>query len=196
MIKCVDLADIDEALDCTSPDNMAGIVPSIIFGYWDDVATWPDYPSKTTDPLAMDAAGVLVGDVVMATGCKAYKMAIQDGSAEFKITGQGESGGESFLYDMNIILPKLRKKIFGFENATKGRKMFFIVTDNNGVSYLMGDKRRGAEKSTDGSSTTGAKMTDLNQTTLHYTFSSPRKVVYEGDMKTILTAATAPAAGG
>lgn len=194
MIKCVNLADIDEALDCTSPDNMAGIVPSLIFGYWDDVATWPDYPVKTTEALAMDAAGVIIGDVVMTAGAKAYKMAIQDGSAEFKITGQGEPGGESFLYDLNVILPKLRKAIFGFENATKGRKMFFIVTDNNGVSYLMGDKRRGAEKATDGSSTTGAKMTDLNKTTLHYTFSSPRKCVYEGDTKVLLTAAVS--AGG
>ncbi len=46
--------------------------------------------------------------------------------------------------DLNIISAKMRKKIFGFENATKGRKMFFIVTDNNGTNYLMGDKRRGA----------------------------------------------------
>lgn len=78
--------------------------------------------------------------------------------------------------DLNIISAKMRKKIFGFENATKGRKMFFIVTDNNGTNYLMGD-----------GATTGASSTARNQNTLHYTFTAPRKCVYEGDTEDILT---------
>ena len=107
--------------------------------------------------------------------------------AEFKITDQGESGGESFLMDLNIISAKMRKKIFGFENATKGRKMFFIVTDNNGTNYLMGDKRRGALRASGDGATTGASSTARNQNTLHYTFTAPRKCVYEGDTEDILT---------
>ena len=61
--------------------------------------------------------------------------------------------------DLNIISAKMRKKIFGFENATKGRKMFFIVTDNNGTNYLMGDKRRGALRASGDGATTGASST-------------------------------------
>ena len=123
----------------------------------------------------------------MKDGCRAYKMDFTDELAEFKITDQGESGGESFLMDLNIISAKMRKKIFGFENATKGRKMFFIVTDNNGTNYLMGDKRRGALRASGDGATTGASSTARNQNTLHYTFTAPRKCVYEGDTEDILT---------
>ena len=166
---CIALDDINEAMDCENQDNMGGIIPSVIFGYHADVATWPDYPKKTESPL------------------RAYKMDFTDELAEFKITDQGESGGESFLMDLNIISAKMRKKIFGFENATKGRKMFFIVTDNNGTNYLMGDKRRGALRASGDGATTGASSTARNQNTLHYTFTAPRKRVYEGDTEDILT---------
>lgn len=186
--KCIALDDINEAMDCDNMDNMGGIVPSIIYGYHEDVATWPDYPTKAEAALKLDEAGAFKGDVVMKTGCKAYKMEITDELAEFKITDQGEVGGESFLYDLNIIAAKMRKKIFGFENATKGRKMFFIITDNNGTNYLMGDKRRGAVRASGDGSTTGSGSTARNQNSLRYTFTCPRKLVYEGDMETLLTA--------
>ena len=43
---CIALDDINEAMDCENQDNMGGIIPSVIFGYHADVATWPDYPKK------------------------------------------------------------------------------------------------------------------------------------------------------
>lgn len=185
--SCIALDDINEAMDCDNRDNMGGIIPSVIYGYHEDVAVWPEYPTKTADPLTLEAAGTLTGDLVMKEGCRAYKIDFIDDLSEFKMTDQGESGGESYLYDLNIISAKMRKKIFGFENATKGRKMFFIVTDNNGTNYLMGDKRRGALRASGDGSTTGASSTTRNQTTLHYTFIAPRKCVYEGDTEDILT---------
>ncbi len=185
---CIALDDINEAMDCSNMDNMGGIVPSVIYGYHEDVATWPDYPTKDAAALTLEEAGTLKGDLVMKTGCRAYKMEFLDEVSEFKITDQGETGGESYLYDLNIISAKMRKKIFGFENATKGRKMFFLVQDNNGTWYLMGDKRRGALRASGDGSTTGASSTARNQNTLHYTFTSPRKCVYEGDTEDILTA--------
>lgn len=186
--KCIALDDINEAMDCDNMDNMGGIEPSVIYGYHEDVATWPDYPNKTEASLTLDEAGALVGDVVMKAGCRAYKMDFTDELAEFKITDQGEVGGESFLYDLNIIAAKMRKKMFGFENATKGKKMFFIVTDNNGTMYLLGDKRRGAVRASGDGSTTGSSSTARNQQALRYTFTCPRKLVYEGDTETLLTA--------
>lgn len=68
-------------------------------------------PEKTDDPLSLEAAGALVGDLVMKEGCRAYKMDITDELAEFKITDQGETGGESFLMDLNIIRPRCGKDI-------------------------------------------------------------------------------------
>lgn len=191
---CISLDDINEAMDCNNPNNMGGIIPSVIYGYHADVAVWPEYPVKTDKALSLDDAGTLKGDLVMKEGCRAYKMDFTDELSEFKITDQGETGGESYLYDLSIIAAKMRKKIFGFENATKGRKMFFIVTDNNGTHYLMGDKRRGAMRTSGDGATTGASSTTRNQNSLHYTFTSPMKCVYEGDTEDILT--VKQAAGG
>lgn len=71
---CIALDDINEAMDCENQDNMGGIIPSVIFGYHADVATWPDYPKKTESPLSLEEAGTLVGDLVMKESCRAYKM--------------------------------------------------------------------------------------------------------------------------
>lgn len=183
---CIALDDINEAMDCDNMDNMGGIVPTIVYGYHADVAVWPEYPKKAAEALSLEQAGVLTGDLVMKDGCKAYKMDFTDEVSEFKITDQGETAGESFLYDLSIISAKMRKKIFGFENATKGRRMFFLVQDNNGTWYLMGDKRRGAMRTSGDGSTTGASSTARNQNSMHYTFTAPRKCVYEGDTENIL----------
>lgn len=190
---CIALDDIDEGMDCNNIGNQGGIVPSVIYGYHADVAVWPDYPVKTAEPLTLDQAGTLTGDLVMKEGCRAYKMEFTDNLAEFKMTDQGEAGSESTLMDLNIISPKMRKKVFGFQNATKGRKMFFIVTDNNGTCYLMGDKRRGAQQASGDGSTTGTDGSTRNQTSLHYTFTAPLKCVYEGDTEDILTVKNAAA---
>ena len=71
---CIALDDINEAMDCENQDNMGGIIPSVIFGYHADVATWPDYPKKKESPLSLEEAGTLVGDLVMKENCRAYKM--------------------------------------------------------------------------------------------------------------------------
>ena len=86
---------------------------------------------------------------------------------------------------------RIRKKLLGFMNAAKGRKLFFIVEDNNGVKYLMGDRRRGAilASDSDGAST-GTGATERNQTSLKFQYNAPRALAYEGDCENILTAAT------
>lgn len=188
MGKCITLANIDQALSCADMDNMGGLTPKLIYGYWNDVDVWPTVPAGTElAPIALDAAGVLTGDLVMKAGTSAYQMDFTDETGELKISDQGETGGESYLYDLSIVLAKARKQIFGFENATKGRKMFFIVQDNNGTYYLMGDKRNGAKKVSGDGSTTGTKATDLNKNSLHYTYNALRKLTYAGDVETLLT---------
>lgn len=194
--KCVDLSNIDDSLDCENLDNMGGIVPRLIYGYWDDVVTWPDFPKPTADKaLTLEEAGTLSGDVVMKEGTCAYMIDFTEDTGEFKITDQGETGGESYLYDLTIIAAKMRAKIFGFQNATKGRRMFFIPQDNNGNYYLMGDKRNGAKSASGDGSTTGANATARNQNTLHYTYNGQRKLVYAGDVANILKVTPAPPAG-
>jgi hypothetical protein len=190
MTKCVNLADIDLNLSCAEQDNMGGIAPVVIFGYADEVGTWPDFPAATGNTaIDMEAAGALDGDVVMATGCRAYKFEFTDDVGSFTIAPQGENGGESFLYTLSIINAKIRKKILGFVNAVKGKKIFFIVQDNNGVYYLMGDAKRGARLANDSEGfVTGTNPTERNQASLNFTYSCPRALCYEGDVTNLLTA--------
>ena len=195
MVKnCVELADIDEAVSCADLDNLAGVVQSLIYGYWEDVASWPDLPAPSGEASAMSfaEAGAWDGDLVMKEGCRAYQLVFTDDSGELTITDQGETGGESCKYELAIVRAKMTQVIFGFENATRGRRLFMIVTDKNGNRYLMGDKLNAAKKIAADASTTGKAGTELNKTPLKFNYSCPRKLMYLGDVVKILKVAEAP----
>ena len=55
--KCIELSDIDEAVLCADLDNLAGVVQSLVYGYWEDVASWPDMPAPSGEDAAMSFAG-------------------------------------------------------------------------------------------------------------------------------------------
>lgn len=190
---CIQLADIEEAVNCSELDNLAGVVVELIYFYWNDVATWPDMPAPTTEDGAMtfEEAGAWSGDVVMKEGCRAYKLVFTDDSGELTITDQGEQGGESCLYELNVTRAKMSQVIFGFENATRGRRLGLIVTDKNGNRYLFGDKLNAARRVAADASTTGKVGTDLNKTPLKFTYGCPRKLMYTGDVENILKIAGA-----
>ena len=197
MGKCVSLADIDANVSCEEFDNLAGIVDEVIYGYWDDVESWPELPSGTNNAsLDFETAGAWNGSVVMKAGTRAYKLRFTDGTGVFTMTDQGEVGGESVLYQLDFIRAKISKLILGFMNATRGRKLFFIVTDKNGISYLMGDKLNAALKVAGDAATTGTAQTDRNGVPLRFTYSCPRNLAYTGDKSTILTAVPAGQNGG
>lgn len=192
MANCVTLADIDANVSCEEFDNLAGIVDEIIYGYWDDVATWPNLPSGTQNQnLTLQDAGAWDGNITMKADTRAYKLRFTDGTGVLTMTDQGEQGGESVLYQLDIVRAKISQLILGFQNATRGRKLFFIVTDKNGISYLMGDKLNAAQKVAADASTTGTAPTDRNGVPLRFTYSCPRNLVYTGDKVNILTAVPA-----
>lgn len=192
MANCVTLADIDANVSCEEFDNLAGIVDEIIYGYWDDVATWPNLPSGTQNQnLTLQDAGAWDGSITMKAETRAYKLRFTDGTGVLTMTDQGEQGGESVLYQLDIVRAKISQLILGFQNATRGRKLFFIVTDKNGISYLMGDKLNAAQKVAADASTTGTAPTDRNGVPLRFTYSCPRNLVYTGDKVNILTAVPA-----
>lgn len=191
MKKCISLANIDAQVSCQDNDNVGGIIDNVIYGYWDDVETWPDFPAPAAGgetPLTLDAAGTLDGDVVMKAGTCAYKLEHLDETGHFDMTDQGEQGSESVLYQLDIIRNKMTSVVFGFMNATRGRKMFFIVTDKNGNSYLMGDKLNAARRIASDAASTGTATTDRNSVPMRFTYTCPRNLVYTGDKVNILTA--------
>lgn len=188
--KCIELADIDELVSCQDIDNLAGIVQEVIYFYWEDVATWPDLPTPSDDgTMSLEEAGAWDGDVVMKEGCRAYKLVFTEDSGELTITDQGETGGESCRYELTVTRAKMSKVIFGFENATRGRRLGLIVTDKNGSCYLFGDKLNAAHKVAADASTTGKSGTELNKTPLKFGYDCPRKLMYTGDVTNILTVA-------
>ena len=65
--KCIELADIDEIVSCADLDNLAGVVQSLVYGYWEDVASWPDLPAPSGEAAAMSfaEAGAWDGDLVI-----------------------------------------------------------------------------------------------------------------------------------
>jgi hypothetical protein len=190
MANCYSLANIDEAISCADLDNLAGVVQEIIYGYWDDVDGFPDLPSpgQQGDSMTFEQAGTWGGDLFMKEGKCAYKLVGTEGSAVLTITDQGEEGGHSVRYQLDIDRAKMNAVIFGFENATRGRRLFLIVTDKNGVSYLMGDKNTAARRVPADASTTGQRAdSDVNRVPLRFQYDCPRKLVYQGDKVEILT---------
>ncbi|GAB6122296.1 hypothetical protein [Dysgonomonas termitidis] len=187
--KCIELEDVDQNLGCNG-GNAGGISTRVIYGYWDDVAAWPDEPAPAspTVPLPLDEAGALVGDLVMKPGTRAFYFDMTEDAGNFTVTTEGEVDGMSVIYTLNIVKAKLSKTVFGFINAALNRKMFFIVQDMNDVEYLMGGKKRGCSYVPGGDgAVTGTAASDRNQTTLQFTYRAGKALVYEGETEGLLT---------
>lgn len=185
--KCIGLEDLQFGQNCADQDNMGGITPSVLAFDWHDVAVWPKLPTRASDaPMDFEKAGAWNGDLVLKTGLKASIIEFTDDSGLLNITDQGETGGISFLYDLTMVFAKMRAEVFGFENATKSNRMGFIVTDSNGERYLLGDKGRGATRVTGDGSTTGTASADRNQSSVRFNYSCPRKLIYTGDVDSLL----------
>lgn len=87
MSKCIALATIAAVANCVDTDNRAGIVDRILFGYAEEVGTWPTLPIGTENaPLTLAQAGAWDGDLAMANGCQLYELNITDETGELKIT--------------------------------------------------------------------------------------------------------------
>lgn len=192
--KCINLTDIDHQLSCEG-GNMAGIVPKVIYGYHEDVAVWPTEPVPAVDettqaitPVELEAAGTLVGDLTMKPGTRAFTFDFTEDAGNFSIVPVGEIDGAHFEYNLNIVKARISQMILGFMNAASTRKMFFIVQDENGEYYLMGNKRRGASYITGGDgAATGTSSADRNQTSMQFRFRSGKALVYNGKTDELLT---------
>lgn len=194
-MKCIELADIDEAISCSDIDNVGGLVQEIGIAYAEDIATWPTLPAPTGESatLQLTAAGAWNGDIVQNVGAKFIKVKFTDETGAFTITQQGEAGGENYLYQLDISRAKMNATIFGLENALRGRKLVILVKDKNGICYLMGDKLNAAKMVAADASTTGTASTDKNNVPMRFTYVCPRKLVYTGDKDGLFTEKTAPA---
>lgn len=135
----MDFTDINK--DLNEGNNMGGIAQVAYFCKWDDVQTFPSLPSS---PANLAANGTLTGDLVMKTGKKMNKIYITDDTGEFEIEPVGETDGKSFVKHLRLFNPGLKASLLGFMNYAKNENLVFIVKDNDGQFYLMGDDTRPA----------------------------------------------------
>lgn len=189
--NCFDLDDINNNLGCEG--NSPGVAQRVIYGYCEDVATWPKSPTPKTvgeavTPLTLEEAGVWVGDLVMNDKKRAFAFDFTADTGNLKIAPGGQVDGTSFTYTLTIVKAQISKKVLGFMNAASGKKMFMLVQDENGVWYLLGNARRGVTIGGDGADT-GTSGDDRNQTTLTFAFRNGKALAYEGDTEDLLVLA-------
>jgi len=135
----MELTNIDKNLN--NGQNMGGTAQIAYFCAWDDVATWPTLPSA---PVSTDDNGTLTGDIVLKAGKQMRTIYITDDTGEFQIESVGEVDGKSFVTHLRLFNPGLKKELLGFINFAKNENLVFIVKDNDGQFYLMGDDTRAA----------------------------------------------------
>jgi hypothetical protein len=176
----VDFVNIDKNLP--NGENMGGLAQYCIFGLWADVQTWP---TAATNPLTIEQYGEWTGDLVMKAGKRAFTFYSTDDAAELKFNPVGEKDGKSFQAELTIYNPGLKKKLLGFMAAAKNENLFFIVTDNEGQHYLLGDSRRAAHFES-GEAGTGRATSDRKGVTMTFTFKTNTPRVYTGDVTTLL----------
>jgi hypothetical protein len=175
----IEFTDIEKNLP--NGDNMGGISQKVYYGFYADVLTWPTKPTGPT--LTMETASVLTGDLAMKTGKRLFELYLTDDTGEFKVEPVGELDGKSFVQHLNFFHPGLQRKIVTFMNATKNDNMVFIVVDNDGQKYLMGDELRPAvfAGSKDGAGT-GATTAARKGASFEFTFKTPSNYIYSGNV--------------
>jgi hypothetical protein len=178
----MDFVNIDKNL----PDgnNMGGLIQTLIYGLWEDVAQWPTAP---VNPETVEENGELVGDVIMKAGKKAFTFYSTDDTSGLDIKLVGETDGLSFEETLDVFNPGLKKKILGLIGAAKNENLFFIPTDNEGQHYLLGDDKRAAKMIAGGAIGTGLKTADRKGAGLKFVFKTNVPRVYVGDVSTLIS---------
>ena len=179
----MDFTDISKNL--VNGENMGGITQTVYFGLYSDVLSWP---TKPVTPVDVEALGGLTGNIAMKPGKKMFSFYLTDDTGEFKIEPVGEKDGKSFVLHLSMFHPGLQKKILGFINATKNENLVFIVPDNNGAMFLMGDVLRPAtfEGAPDGMGT-GKETAGRRGISMEFTYKTSNIYQYTGTIP--LTAA-------
>lgn len=186
------MAIIFENIDKNLPGgaNMGGIPQKVYFGYWKDVATWPTEPDiGAGGDITLEALATLTGDLMMETGTNLFELYLTDDTGAIEFESVGEKDGKSWVLHLKLFHPGLQKKVLGFINAAKNDNLVFIVPDNNGDHFIMGDEMRPAtyEGSPD-SVGTGQATADRAGVSMEFTFKTKNLYHYDGTVP--LTPAT------
>lgn len=184
MANCITFTDIQELVSCEG-DNIPGTTAEVEIGLADDVMSWPDLPSGSEEsPLTFEAAGKITGNLTLKKDATRCKIVFTRNTGEFTLTEQGDPGSENVLAALTLERSKMTPEIFGFLNATRGRRLWALVTDKNGQKYLMGDKVNQAYRVAADAATTGKATSDANKVPIRIEYVSPRHLIFTGEVET------------
>jgi len=174
----MDFVDIDKNL--TNGENMGGIAQTVYFGLHKDVQT---FPVKPTEPSTLEDLGKMTGSMLMKPAKRMFSMYLTDDTGEFEIEPVGEKDGKSYVLHLRLFHPGLLPKILGFINAAKNENLVFIVPDNNGQMFVMGDLLRPAtyESAGDGAGTS-KETAGRRGIGMHFTYKTSNIYEYKGDV--------------
>lgn len=181
----MDFADIGKLL--TDGKNLGGLAQRIYFGLWTDVAVWPTDP---LNPMTLDAAGTLTGDLEMKAGKRMFELYTTEDAAKLDINVIGEEGGKGYELLLHVFAPGLNKKLLGFMNATKNEDLVLIAQDSASQNYLLGCEIRSAKFSASDGSGTGSTTDGRRGLGMTFAFRTASLLTYTGSIP--LTEAVAP----
>lgn len=174
----MDFTNINKNLN--NGQNMGGIAQICYYCAWDDVASWPTKPDAPAD---IEANGALTGNIALKADKQMYSIYITDDTGEFEIEPVGEMDGKSFVTHLRLFNPGLKKKILGFMNWAKNENLVFIVKDNDGQYYLMGDDTRPATYAgAPNGSGTSQETAGRRGISMEFVYKTANLYVYEGDI--------------
>lgn len=181
---CVpDLVDLDTAASCDELDNMGGVA-AIHVAYHKDIATFPQFPTLSSEKKSFADAGAWDGDFVMKDGKKFAKISFKDEAANLTFAENGDKGSLKVMHTLVVSRNKIEAISAGFSNAVRNMPLVIVVEDNNGVKYILGDKRVPCRMASGQNSTVGEKHEDTSMLSLQFEYSCPRLLVYNGNLPT------------
>lgn len=182
-----DFTDIEKKLP--NGQNMGGIPQVVYYALHKDVAVWPNRP-VSNQALSLEQMGELVGEIEMKAGKVFRKFYVTDDEGKLDVEGIGEKDGKSFLMKLRIFTPGLNSKAMGFLNLIKNDNLVFIVPDNNGSYFLLGDKFRPSTlDSLDGMST-GQKTEERPGIGMVFTYKTSNVLRYKGKIPIVVVPTT------
>lgn len=177
-----DFTDIEKNLP--NGQNMGGIPQVVYYALHKDVASWPVRPKPTGSTL--EQMGELSGNVVMKAGKAFRKFYVTDDEGKLDFEGVGEKDGKSFVLKLRMYSPGLTGKVMGLLNLIKNESLVFIVPDNNGNHFLLGDELRPAALDSIEAMTTGQKTEERPGVGMIFAYKTANVYRYKGNIPIII----------
>lgn len=185
------LEDLMRPSACAS--TKSGVVTEFLYGFKDDVQTFPSKVSAALRQKLADHIETEPGsNMVMKPGKRMFRVVAKKDNVELKYELQGESGARSFKCSLECNIPGFRSQLLGFLAATKNDEIIVLAKTRTGEWHLLGDADEGVEFES-ASATTGKAGTDANGADVILSTSVDAPTVYMGDIDSLLTVDGEPA---